>query len=164
MTIEAGLLESGALGGDLTHQVLGLLVGAFRELFPAFFELANAIAQVRALKHLSHFSCEQASCAFGVSRLSGVGCDSSLTVLAHSLTAQRHLRTVTLPIMMTPTEHRNLCNPDHGQTTANGSGLGWRGGGACVSAVRYLFFLSCCRFCLHHTPATSPRSLGCSKL
>jgi hypothetical protein len=39
--------------------VFGLVVGAFGELSPAFCELANAIARVLTLKHLSYFACRK---------------------------------------------------------------------------------------------------------
>jgi hypothetical protein len=54
--IEAKLLEFGTHRGDHAHEVLGLVVGTFGELSPAFYELANDIARVRALKHLSYFA------------------------------------------------------------------------------------------------------------
>jgi hypothetical protein len=38
---------------------LGLVVAAFGELSPAFYELANAIERVRALTHLSYFACRK---------------------------------------------------------------------------------------------------------
>ena len=44
--IESKLLEFGALGGDHGHEVLGLVVGAFGEFPPAFYEFASAIARV----------------------------------------------------------------------------------------------------------------------
>jgi hypothetical protein len=49
----------GALGGEHAHEVLGLVVGACSELSPAFCELENAIARVRALKDLSYFACKK---------------------------------------------------------------------------------------------------------
>ena len=36
-----------------------VLCGAFGELTPAFYELANTIARARALKHLTYFSCRK---------------------------------------------------------------------------------------------------------
>ena len=36
-----------------------LVVGAFCELSPAFYEHANAIVRVRALKSLSYFACRK---------------------------------------------------------------------------------------------------------
>ena len=54
--IEATLLEFGAFRGGHAREVLGLVVGAFGELSSAFYELANAVARARALKHLSYFA------------------------------------------------------------------------------------------------------------
>ena len=120
--------------------MLGLVVGAFGELSPAFYELANAIARARALKHLSYFACRKDH-AFemhkqSIIRFWGLTAQRGwarlildrLDALGHGSAATTHGNAAGR--FDDAAGHYNFFYPDHGNGTANSAGFGWRGGGA----------------------------------
>jgi hypothetical protein len=136
--IEAKLLEFGALGGDHAHEVLGLVVSAFGELSPAFYELANAIARVRALKHLSYFACRKdRACEMHkqpIIRLQGLTAQRGWPCLIpdrlDALVSAAPTHGNAAGHVDDAAENYNFFSPDHGNGTAGSAGFGWRGGGA----------------------------------
>ena len=116
------------------------MVGEFGVPSPAFYELANAIARVRALKHLSYFACRKDN-AFemhkqSIVRLWGLTAQRGLArLILDRLDALVHGSAATTQgnaagYVDDAAEHYNFFNPDHGKGAANSAGFGWRGGGA----------------------------------